>query len=134
MRRNKRQMPEINAGSMADIAFLLLIFWLVATTIKPEFGWENKLKTKDEYPKIARVTESQDILRIYIKKDEVLVNDLKAEGDDLQKGLDFLKKRSRRGIVIVSADYDASYENYTKVIEIVKANKLKIIYNEIKKN
>lgn len=39
----KRGIPEINAGSMADISFLLLIFFLVATSMDIDSGLMRKL-------------------------------------------------------------------------------------------
>src|SRR6056297_417500 len=38
-----RKVPEINGGPMADIAFLLLIFFLVATTMDIDTGISRKL-------------------------------------------------------------------------------------------
>lgn len=46
----KRMIQEINAGSMADIAFLLLIFFLVTTTMDTDLGITRKLPPVIDIP------------------------------------------------------------------------------------
>ena len=46
----KRELPEINGGSLADIAFLLLIFFLVATTMDIDSGMIRRLSPPSDAP------------------------------------------------------------------------------------
>lgn len=48
--RRTNNTPEINGGSMADIAFLLLIFFLVATTMDIDTGMIRKLSPHSDQP------------------------------------------------------------------------------------
>ena len=71
----RRENPEINAGSMADIAFLLLIFFLVTTTMDVDSGISKKLAEKPpenyEPPKI----NEKNIFEISINKNNELFVD-----------------------------------------------------------
>jgi len=82
----RRGLPEINAGSMADIAFLLLIFFLVTTTMDVDTGISRKLpekqpedmpdppKLKEKNVFIVTVNRNNDILvegEIFMQIDEI---------------------------------------------------------------
>ena len=72
--KNKRTRPEINTGSIADIAFLLLIFFLVATTINSEIGIQRKLPKHQPEPGQTMDIHDRNILKVELNaKDEILV-------------------------------------------------------------
>ncbi|MCU0349684.1 MAG: biopolymer transporter ExbD [Flavobacterium sp.] len=88
----KRDIPEVNAGSMADIAFLLLIFFLVTTTIGVDQGINRLLPRYEENPPPPPINE-RNILRVLVNKDnQLLVNEQVTELKDLrQAAIDFLE-------------------------------------------
>ncbi|CAH8285759.1 biopolymer transport protein ExbD [Mariniflexile fucanivorans] len=73
--RHSKLMPEVNAGSMADIAFLLLIFFLVTATISSDEGISRVLP--EACPPGVDCTSpinERNILRIVINNnDEIMV-------------------------------------------------------------
>jgi len=74
--RHSKLMPEVNAGSMADIAFLLLIFFLVTATIPKDKGISRML-AKECPPGIDCIVDihERNILRIVINNnDEIMAN------------------------------------------------------------
>jgi biopolymer transport protein ExbD len=88
----KREAPEVNAGSMADIAFLLLIFFLVTTTIGVDQGINRLLPRYEENPPEPPVNK-RNILPVLVNKDnQLLVNEQVVKLKDLrQTAIDFLE-------------------------------------------
>ncbi|MDC6361532.1 MULTISPECIES: ExbD/TolR family protein [Flavobacteriaceae] len=67
--------PEVNAGSMADIAFLLLIFFLVTTTIETDAGLDRMLPPI-EPPEEDVIIKQKNIFTVNINKNgQLLVED-----------------------------------------------------------
>ena len=83
--------PEVNAGSMADIAFLLLIFFLVTTTIETDAGLDRMLPPI-ETPDTDVVIKQKNIFTVNINKNgQLLVEEQLMDLNGLRKAaIDFL--------------------------------------------
>jgi biopolymer transport protein ExbD len=88
----KRAAPEVNAGSMADIAFLLLIFFLVTTTIEKDSGINRKLPPIDDSEVEPPIIKQKNIFTVLLNKnDGLFVEDEIMEIKDLrQAAVEFL--------------------------------------------
>lgn len=134
----KRSVPEINAGSMADIAFLLLIFFLVATTMDVDTGISRKLPQpiNPDDPEIQ--VNDRNIFKVLVNSsDRLLVEDKEGDLRNLREDVKtfFLnpmndpnlpemrfeviepigEMRISKGIVSLKNDRGTSYEMYIKV-------------------
>ena len=76
----RRETPEINAGSMADIAFLLLIFFLVTTTMDVDSGISKKLSEKPPKDYVPPVIKERNIFEVNINRN----NEMLVEGETMQ--------------------------------------------------
>jgi len=132
-----RARPEINASSMADIAFLLLVFFLVTTTIDSDKGLTVKLPPipEDDQPIVDSKQNKRNVLNILVNaKDQMLVNDEITRVLDLKQltidfvnnnGIDPTKSDSpEEAVVSLKNDNGTTYEMYLSV-----HNELKAAYN-----
>lgn len=91
MGRKRSGPPEVNAGSMADIAFLLLIFFLVTTTIQTDQGINRKLPPIEDVVDPPEIKEKNIFTVLINKNDQLLVDENVMDLKDLrQAAIDFL--------------------------------------------
>lgn len=148
----KRAAPEVNAGSMADIAFLLLIFFLVTTTIEKDKGILRSLPPIEDStePPVIKKKNRFDILvsrqdRLLVEEEEMDIKDLKeaaiafldngggvnAEGEkcDYCRGKrdEESSDHPDKAIITLKHDRETSYGTYIQV-----QNELVAAYNELR--
>ncbi len=143
----KRAAPEVNAGSMADIAFLLLIFFLVTTTIETDSGINRKLPPMEESDEDVIIKQKNIFTVLLNGKDQLLVEDEIMELKDLRKAAsEFLDNGGDRScdyctgkkdpkssdnpdkaIISLKNERETSYKTYIAV-----QNELVAAYNELR--
>jgi biopolymer transport protein ExbD len=114
--------PEVNAGSMADIAFLLLIFFLVTTTIETDAGLDRMLPPM-EPPEENVVIKQKNIFTVNINKNgQLLVEEELINLKDLRsKAMAFLDNGADGTCNYCKGKRDAaSSDNPTKAIISLK--------------
>lgn len=83
---SRRSAPEVNAGSMADIAFLLLIFFLVTTTIETDQGINRKLPPIEPPDEEDVQIKEKNIFTVLVNRnDQLLVEDQLMELSELRE-------------------------------------------------
>ncbi|MDR2465869.1 MAG: biopolymer transporter ExbD [Prevotellaceae bacterium] len=142
----KRSTPELNAGSMADIAFLLLSFFLLTTTMEQNIGMPRRLPPMIEQQEKEKIEiNKRNILQVHVNSyDRLLVDgkpmesvllkdvvktfitnpnneDSKPEKEKKEvKGLGVVEVS--KGVVSLQTDRGTSYKIYMAVQnEIMKA-------------
>jgi biopolymer transport protein ExbD len=133
MPRKKRDNPDINSSSMADIAFLLLIFFLVTTTIANDKGLSMLLPPKPDENEPEQIDIHQrNIFKVMINSaDRLLVEDEPL--DDPQKIRQMVKDHvlnfganpdysdsPKEAVVSFKANRGSSYEIFITVLNEVQ--------------
>jgi biopolymer transport protein ExbD len=136
----ERLSNEINAGSMADIAFLLLIFFLVTTTIDVDKGVLVKLPPWSEEPPETLTLNKRNVFSVLVNADNaLLVRGEPAEVGDLrERAREFIRnpenrpdlaEKPEKAIISLRNDRGTKYSTYLEVY-----NELKAAYRELRED
>lgn len=129
-KKTRRESPAVNAGSMADIAFLLLIFFLVTTTIQEDKGVLVRLPIWDDKPIEIPLNQDNVLTVIVNSSDRLMIEDKPATIGQIPALLaDHVispLRKPKNAIVSLMHDRGTSYAKYLAVYDA-----LKLGYNDI---
>ncbi len=122
LRGRNKVTPEFNMSSMTDIVFLLLIFFMLASTLVTTSAIDILL------PKASGKTENKKSISVSIKKDLTYYIDQKRVGESvLENQLIQILDSQNQPTIILRAERSVPVQNVVKVMDIANRNKFKVI-------
>ena len=131
--KKRREVDEINSSSMADIAFLLLVFFLVTTTIDPGEGLTMVLppyeadqlnKDADEIVKILVQASGQ----VLFDGEIMVIQQIKENAKNKVQEFQIIKRDdTKQPIFVVITHEKAQYQTFLKVLDQLKLAECKKI-------
>jgi biopolymer transport protein ExbD len=122
IRGRNKVTPEFNMSSMTDIVFLLLIFFMLASTLVTTNAIDILL------PKASGKTENKKSIAVSIKKDLTYFIDQKqVKTNQLEANLIKILQQEKTPTIVLRAEKSVPVENVVKVMDIANRNKFKVI-------
>lgn len=119
--RNKVD-PSFNMSSMTDIVFLLLIFFMLTSTLVTVSAIDVLL------PKAGGKTENNTAVAVTItEKSSFYIDKTKVSEVNLERTILIKVGADKKKTVVIRGDQNVPYKNVMKIIDIANRNKLKMI-------
>ena len=116
-KKHRRPVDEINSSSMADIAFLLLVFFLVTTTISMDKGINLILPAEGEQKEIPK----KNITNILINEaGKVLIDEIPTSRRDISQIVLEKIAANDKMIFSVQSHPKTKYNDYIAVLDQLK--------------
>lgn len=122
--KRKRKVDEVNSSSMADIAFLLLVFFLVTTTISMDKGINIILPAEGSNKDV----NTEDIINVVLAADGSIIFDEKLKNIYEIKSLVENEIRKNKNMIFsIKTSSRADYQDYVTLLDEFKKAKAKKI-------
>ena len=122
LRSRNKVSANFNMSSMTDIVFLLLIFFMLTSTLVSP----NALKLLLPSSK-AKTLEKQTISNSITKDIDFFINENKVTAASIEQELKLLIKNEKEPAIILHTDKTVAIEHVVKVMDIAYRNKYKIV-------
>tara|TARA_B100000809_G_scaffold188403_1_gene186810 strand:+ start:167 stop:568 length:402 start_codon:yes stop_codon:yes gene_type:complete len=120
IKNSRRPIQEINSSSMADIAFLLLVFFLVTTTISMDKGISLVLPSEGNELEVNR----KNIINILMNESgKVLLDDKPTKVKDIKGIVERKIARNPNLIFSVQTHPRTKYQDYLRILDQLKEAK-----------